>query len=1214
MSEQALELQITSNSTQAIQALKDLEKALNRIKTAVSGGLNFSSAAKQIDKLNASVQNAVSAGTAEHLNKIAFALDRMKAACDFKVPDFKNLEKVQKYAQSVSSRDTEKGTKDATNAIMQYGETMRELSSIQEQNGYSRTGNELRSYARQVKKLYAETAEWKQNAIPVDGIVGDAKVWEMGPVTTATDGMNQYAASVREAAAANAELADGVQRVESEIQTETVAASGLGARLRSAASGIRDYIRYVREAGKVAGRSSGFISNLVHSFGRIALYRAIRSAIKLVTDGFREGVENVRKYSEAIGGSFAQDMNNAAASLSTLKNSAGAALAPALQMIIPILNGIASAAITAFNALNQLLSLLRGGGSWTRATASMNGYTKAAKGAGGATKDLLADWDELNIIQSQGGGGGGGSDIDYTDMFEEVYEFDSKLKSIISWMQDHLDIVNATVAAIGAGFMAWGFARGFGMKLLDAAKFTLGIATAVLGTVYAFQVLKKQFDNGINWDNVTKAIAGSAIAVLGLALAFGKLGAGWGLLGVGIALAVNPIKELIETGKLSSAAMFQLALGLGAFAAGIALLATKSIPKAIKWFAGIALVVYGLGEAFKTVKQQLDEGVNYDNFLKLFTDLKIAAAGLLVLFGVKGLGAGLIASGIIEAIAPIKEFVGEINSGKDAISALRDVSNEAFAQLETGILEIGIGISLLTGNWIPLAIAGFVDIVLWVVREWDNIVDAFKRAWDGIGTWFYNTVTMPIGNFFIDMINSVLDTINTVITFINNTLGTSYELNNLIPRMEALKTEGEKGSESTAPESAGPKRKKNITGTATEDQLRGYTDAVQEVTEANKEAQKSQQDFAREMQSAIGDFDLSDYDNFEDALEAINNKLKENKDVLEEAAQQTIEARDSMSEYAEAAQEAAEAVGEQNPQSVVIPVEAQTVIQQTDDMVDFGFEYDAKTDNPIQLEAPVQLEGDVDTSNIEEVTENIRKALSDFNLFEDDTLDESMFNAKYFWDNTLSSMVDSLIASSGFTGPEADALKQLFYDKFMESLFDEEYEGDYDSPLNILKEAIEEPSEWIVGVPDTSALTNGLANAQSSVESYVAGIRAAIMSLNGVGFSFGWSGLSGGIRTVGMAAEGGLFTTGDMFIAREAGPELVGRMGNKSAVVNNDQIVQGIASGVASAQSEQNSLLRQQNSLLTALLNKKFEAEVKPSVGLGRVNAQSARMYERVSG
>lgn len=43
-------------------------------------------------------------------------------------------------------------------------------------------------------------------------------------------------------------------------------------------------------------------------------------------------------------------------------------------------------------------------------------------------------------------------------------------------------------------------------------------------------------------------------------------------------------------------------------------------------------------------------------------------------------------------------------------------------------------------------------------------------------------------------------------------------------------------------------------------------------------------------------------------------------------------------------------------------------------------------------------------------------------------------------------------------------------------------------------------------------------------------------------------------------ADGGFPEQGEMFIARERGPELVGRIGHSTAVANNDQIVSGIAS------------------------------------------------------
>ena len=45
-------------------------------------------------------------------------------------------------------------------------------------------------------------------------------------------------------------------------------------------------------------------------------------------------------------------------------------------------------------------------------------------------------------------------------------------------------------------------------------------------------------------------------------------------------------------------------------------------------------------------------------------------------------------------------------------------------------------------------------------------------------------------------------------------------------------------------------------------------------------------------------------------------------------------------------------------------------------------------------------------------------------------------------------------------------------------------------------------------------------------------------------------------------ATGGFPSMGQMFIAREAGPELVGTIGGRNAVVNNNQIVESVSSGV----------------------------------------------------
>lgn len=63
---------------------------------------------------------------------------------------------------------------------------------------------------------------------------------------------------------------------------------------------------------------------------------------------------------------------------------------------------------------------------------------------------------------------------------------------------------------------------------------------------------------------------------------------------------------------------------------------------------------------------------------------------------------------------------------------------------------------------------------------------------------------------------------------------------------------------------------------------------------------------------------------------------------------------------------------------------------------------------------------------------------------------------------------------------------------------------------------------------------------------------------------------TGGVSlgAIAFAADGGLFNDGQLFVAREAGPELVGSFGSHTAVANNEQIIEGIARGVSEANQD----------------------------------------------
>lgn len=97
-------------------------------------------------------------------------------------------------------------------------------------------------------------------------------------------------------------------------------------------------------------------------------------------------------------------------------------------------------------------------------------------------------------------------------------------------------------------------------------------------------------------------------------------------------------------------------------------------------------------------------------------------------------------------------------------------------------------------------------------------------------------------------------------------------------------------------------------------------------------------------------------------------------------------------------------------------------------------------------------------------------------------------------------------------------------------------------------------------------------------------------------------------------ATGGFPTRGDLFFANDPHPEYVGTMGGRTAVANNDQIVEGVAGGVERANAEQNALLREQNRLLRQLLEQERQVVFPTSVEAGRAVTRAQDMFNAARG
>lgn len=155
-----------------------------------------------------------------------------------------------------------------------------------------------------------------------------------------------------------------------------------------------------------------------------------------------------------------------------------------------------------------------------------------------------------------------------------------------------------------------------------------------------------------------------------------------------------------------------------------------------------------------------------------------------------------------------------------------------------------------------------------------------------------------------------------------------------------------------------------------------------------------------------------------------------------------------------------------------------------------------------------------------------------------------------------------------------------------------------------------------IGAEVANGLASGLETATEAFNKWFNKLSPRVRYIMGVLVGAGGGSASLPGMNIPAYANGGFVPRGDLFLANENAPEFVGNIGNRTAVANNNQIVQGIASGVQHANAEQNMLLREVRDYLRALLNAQGDNTVvfAPSVEAGRVVARSLKMYEQTKG
>ena len=171
--------------------------------------------------------------------------------------------------------------------------------------------------------------------------------------------------------------------------------------------------------------ASTALGKFFNSVKRIAFYRVIRSAIKAVTQGFSEGVQNMYFWSQAVGTSFAPAMDRLATATAYMKNGFASMWSPLIEAAIPVIDKLIDKFVDFFNLVQEGFARLTKAPTWTKAlkypvtfAENTEGATKAAK----ALHNVLMGFDELNVINTptESGRGAAGDEKDYASMFQTM--------------------------------------------------------------------------------------------------------------------------------------------------------------------------------------------------------------------------------------------------------------------------------------------------------------------------------------------------------------------------------------------------------------------------------------------------------------------------------------------------------------------------------------------------------------------------------------------------------------------------------------------------------------------------------------------------------------------------------------------------------------------------------------------------------------------------
>lgn len=494
-----------------------------------------------------------------------------------------------------------------------------------------------------------------------------------------------------------------------------------------------------RSSGGLFGRSGGRNSfSLPKMVGMSVLYSTVFQLIGTIQSAFAEGMQSLAQYSQSVNANISSMMS----ALMQLRNAFAAAFEPILSVVAPYLATFISWLAKAINMLGQFIAALTGKGYAVQAKKVQMDYAKSlqktAGGAGKAAKalkemqDYTLGFDELHIIdtkQNDSGGAGGGGAGGAGDLLPADMFETVEIDSKIQDLAKRFKELLPLITSIAAGLAAWKIAMGLFKQLAELKK-----------KLQELQVLSKL--------NVAMNGLGTVLANVGLILSnlmkVAPTILGWSVV---IGIIVGRFVYLYQTSE-------EFRKGLER---------TKEIFKGILTvvsdvFKAVGKVLYDIGSGiWNHLLKPFLEFIGIDtsrieeefaNFFRMikdwlgkldidFGDLGITIAGLALLF----IPGGQLFGGALLAFEGISV----------ALRALGGVSDETWESIKTKAVEVWNSIkNFFKTTW--------DEIVNYYPEKWSEVKTSTAELWESVKTTISEKWT-AIKDFFTKTIPQIVSDI-----------------------------------------------------------------------------------------------------------------------------------------------------------------------------------------------------------------------------------------------------------------------------------------------------------------------------------------------------------------------------------------------------------------------------------------------------------------------